>query len=150
MRIASLVCAALVVTACTKSDEAEMERKFVVKEITALEKALADGSESGVTVECAALRASLPRLDATTVARIERLCDGEGAKLFLRKAIADVNARNAQYPNTREINCMQLFAKTAFESFGRRPEPELEKLVTEYATLCPGEAAKIRNPPPIH
>jgi len=127
-----------------------MERKYVAKEITSLEKALADSSESGVTVECAALRASVPRLDAPTVATIERLCDGDAAKLLLRKAIADVNARNAQYPNTRDINCMQVFAKTAFESFGRRPDPELEKLVAEYATLCPGEAAKLRNPPPIH
>jgi hypothetical protein len=150
MRMTGWLVAAVVVTACTKNDEAEMERKYVAKELAALEKALADGSESGVTVECAALRASLPRLDAPTVATIERLCDGEAAKLLLRKAIADVNARNAEYPNTRDINCMQVFVKTAFESLARRSDPELEKLAAEYTTLCPGEAAKIRHPPPVH
>lgn len=130
----------------TKPDT--METEYVEKELRALEQALADGSESSITIGCAALEASTARMTRSIVARIEGLCHVAGPKLLLRKGIAEVKA--ATMPSElADLGCMQLFAPDAVVIVDKHPtqDAELQALVDEFTKLCPKDVEKARAKP---
>ena len=139
----------LALVACSKDDVTSSEGAYVKHELATLEQAMRDGNESGIVIECVGLRTSVPRMAAATAAKVERLCDVEGPRLLLKKAIDDVNAKNAEHPEMPDLNCFQLFAGDAFKAMARSKvaDAELEKLAAEYTRLCPAAAGKLRQPP---
>src|SRR5678816_2720396 len=125
--------AAMLLLGCKARDTGEAA--YVDKELGSLEKAIAEASESRMTVECASLATSLPRSKSDVVAKIEKLCYVEVPRILLRKAIAEAKEKaKTTPPEMAALGCMQLFAPDAVVTVDKHPshDAELEQLVAEY------------------
>ncbi len=135
-------------TACKEREggsAATTEEGFVKEELVKLKAALAERSDTHVTVECTVVTTSLKRLHGAIADEISQLCFVEAPKLLLELAIAEERKSRAEHPDL-PWGCMQLFAPDAIATTIAHPskDPALQKLVDEYTQLCPEAVDKAR------
>lgn len=136
-----------VLAACKSGGSTFDEVAFVEKELATLRTALSAGDEPGVAVGCISVTTGLERMPPAVATEIAQLCGVEAPRLHLKNAIAGVRARRTSDPQLSDLSCTQLFVSDALEAIARHrsTDPELQRLVDEYAGLCPAQVTKLRG-----